>query len=304
MMPTETIENEERLIGWIERSLGRGARVERIERALGATSSSVFFVDAARGGTRTELVARLFTIKEWLAEEPDLAVHEAQALEAARGAGLHCPRLLAYAEDSTACGAPAVLMSREAGSVELPSVRDGLRLSAMASRLAEIHASSASIPWSYVSWTRRERLSVPVWTRQPTLWRRALEVRSLGPKPYVPVFIHRDFHPVNLLWLDGRISAVVDWVNACLGPRGADVAHCMGNLALMFGASAADAFLDAYRAGAPGYDHDPYWNIDWILGTLPEPEYYRPWVEFGLPPLSQQVLKDRLEEHLSGAVAS
>ncbi|WP_081412680.1 phosphotransferase [Fictibacillus gelatini] len=29
-------------------------------------------------------------------------------------------------------------------------------------------------------------------------------------------FIHRDYHPCNVLWEDGRLTGVVDWVNDAL----------------------------------------------------------------------------------------
>lgn len=44
------------------------------------------------------------------------------------------------------------------------------------------------------------------------------------PRPQVkPCFIHRDYHPTNILWVDDKVSGVVDWVNACRGPAGIDI---------------------------------------------------------------------------------
>jgi Ser/Thr protein kinase RdoA (MazF antagonist) len=47
------------------------------------------------------------------------------------------------------------------------------------------------------------------------------------------VFLHRDYHPGNLLWNDGSLSGIVDWAFSCRGPRGVDVAHTRWNLALV-----------------------------------------------------------------------
>jgi aminoglycoside phosphotransferase (APT) family kinase protein len=45
-----------------------------------------------------------------------------------------------------------------------------------------------------------------------------------GPVPSDErVFIHRDFHPGNVLWRDGEVTGVVDWVNASIGSPWADV---------------------------------------------------------------------------------
>ena len=79
-------------------------------------------------------------------------------------------------------------------------------------------------------------------------WRRAIEVVD-GPAPSDERrFIHRDYHPGNVLWARGRVSGVIDWVNASIGAPEADVGHCRVNLAGRFGQPAADRFLDLYRA--------------------------------------------------------
>ena len=62
---------------------------------------------------------RVLDNREWLAAEPDLASHEAAALDEAQRAGLPAPRLVAYADDDVGFGAPVVLMSFIAGAVEL-----------------------------------------------------------------------------------------------------------------------------------------------------------------------------------------
>jgi aminoglycoside phosphotransferase (APT) family kinase protein len=52
-----------------------------------------------------------------------------------------------------------------------------------------------------------------------------------GPRPRVRQrFIHRDYHPMNVRWSRGRLSGVVDWTNASVGPTGNDVAWCRQNL--------------------------------------------------------------------------
>jgi thiamine kinase-like enzyme len=114
---------------------------------------------------------------------------------------------------------------------------------------------------------------------------------------------HRDYHPTNILWSDERISGVVDWVNACRGPAGVDVAHCRLNLALMYGVHHADDFLRAYAAAVDGYDHDPHWDIDDAMDwSLHDAAHYPPWRDFGLRPISRAMLRDRMREFLQNAV--
>src|SRR5690349_18867671 len=97
---------------------GPRAAVTRVEALPGGTSSAVHAVDVHDGDRVHALVLRRFVRAGWLAEEPDLARHEAAALELAGASGLPVPRLVAVDGDGAAAGAPAVLMTRLAGAVD------------------------------------------------------------------------------------------------------------------------------------------------------------------------------------------
>src|SRR5262249_25703765 len=57
-----------------------------------------------------------------------------------------------------------------------------------------------------------------------------------------------DYWPGNLLWRRGRLVGVVDWEQPRLGEPTKDVATCRGDLAVLFGLEAADAFVRYYLA--------------------------------------------------------
>ena len=78
------------------------------------------------------------------------------------------------------------------------------------------------------------------------------------------MFIHRDFHPGNVLWSRGRATGVVDWANACRGPWGCDLGICRRNLVDLGGPDAADRFVAAYES-LTGREYHPYWEIASIL---------------------------------------
>ena len=73
----------------------------------------------------------------------------------------------------------------------------------------------------------------------------------------------------------GKLSGVVDWANACVGPPGIDIATCRWNLADWAGVEAANAFVASYEA-LTGSRHDRYWDIaailedDWDLIESPD----------------------------------
>ncbi|MCT2195136.1 MULTISPECIES: phosphotransferase family protein [Paenibacillus] len=301
-MEKETFGLSQRTLRWVEEQFGQGAKVVSALSLKGGTSSVVYGVKITQGDTCHEAVLRQFTNREWLQEEPELALHETAALQAAHAAGLPSPRALACDSYGSACGVPSVLMTRLPGRVvlnpsDLPEWLDGL-----ARMLVEIHAAEAQpIRWNYFTYNEVSRLSVPQWSRVPEAWRRIID-RVQGPVPsYVPQFIHRDYHPANVLWQEGAISGVVDWANACMGPTGIDTGHCRLNLVQMYGVEAADAFLDNYLAQArrEGCDvNDPYWDMLCLIEMLPgPPEVYQGWPDLGLNGLTPELLARRLDEY-------
>lgn len=289
---------DHRLIGWLAEQLEVGTAALTVAPLKGATSSSVYRVTAP--GQQAAL--RVLTNAAWLADEPDLARHEVQALQTARQLGLSAPTPMAVREADGE--PPCVLMSWMAGQVVLrPSnLHDWLRK--LAGTLADVHARPLEqFPWRFRSWTRLNETRVPDWSNIGPLWGEAIDRLGEPPPPAPPMFLHRDFHPTNVLWRKGRVAGIVDWINACVGPPGVDVAHCRGNLTRMFGIEAADAFLAAYRAARPEYRHDGYWDLDVAVGALPDPVYYAPWREFGFPEIPVDTLRTRLESLLRSGLA-
>nr|AIA18022.1 Phosphotransferase enzyme family [uncultured bacterium] len=113
-------------------------------------------------------------------------------------------------------------------------------------------------------------------------------------------FIHRDYHPVNVLWQEGKVSGVVDWANACRGPAGVDLGHCRVELAQLYDVATADAFLEKYQrlAGAE-FSYQPYWDILALFDILfGPPQVYPGWPAFGFTGLTEQILMERLDLYL------
>lgn len=286
---------------WLSQSIGTAVRSDDVLRMKGSTSSSVYLVHCSRGLDPNPVVLRVFDNHEWLSREPDLPDHEACALVEAQKAAIRSPRLIAYSSTDIGFGAPVLVMSFIKGSIELRPSNFHDWLNGLARQLASIHQHAATgFPWPYRSWLTRDLLAPPEWTLVPRVWDRAIElVLGTPPDTQPPVFIHRDYHPTNVLWHRGIVSGVVDWINACQGPAGVDVAHCRTNLAMMFGPEAADQFLNIYTQVAEGFEYHPYWDVNSILELcIPQPVYYRPWQDFGLSVIPTEVLQNRIDKHL------
>lgn len=224
---------------------------------------------ALRHGDGTESVLRLMTAEPWRTHGAELTARERDAQLAVAATPVPAPTSLALDAEGVVAGAAAHLMSRLPGA-PLREVDDAAVL-AMADLLATIHAQHPQQPFrTFQSWAWPAKWVVPTWSRHPESWRRAFAVLA-GPAPaYEPTFLHRDFGHRNLLWSDGAISGVVDWVETSTGPAWLDAAHAASNLAVMHGAGPAQAFLDAYAAVAAG-PTDPYWLVMDAVGYLPPP---------------------------------
>ena len=292
-----------KLAEWITRAMGEGSAILSMTLLKGGISATLHSLKLQVGDQQQDVVLRQFTNREWLQEAPDLARREAECLAWAEAVDLPTPQVIAFDETGEQSGGvPAVLMTKVQGQVELKPQDLGHWLTELASALVRIHQVDAtSFERKYFTYNDLAKLTVPAWSDQKELWQEALHLVT-GPRPEVQeCFIHRDYHPTNVLWQDGHVSGVVDWVNACRGPAGIDVGHCRLNLAHLYGAEAADQFLEDYQAAAgSSFVYDPYWDLVSIMECLPGPvDVYAGWTDLGVTDLTPQMMKERLERHLA-----
>jgi aminoglycoside phosphotransferase (APT) family kinase protein len=242
---------------WVERSLGVSIRGVRAYRG-GITSAVHGLRIEGKGGVET-VVLRRYVIEELAVEEPDLAAREARVLRLLDRCDVSTPGLLAVDPTGEDAGVPSVLMTRVAGRLDWAPTELDPWLHRMATVLPAIHKAPISlrdgvqrfVPYEPESW------EPPTWLRDKRLWDRALDVFH-GPRlDPDDVFIHRDFHPGNVLWGRGRVEGVVDWQSASIGPRSADVWHCRGNLLGRFGLPIADRFTDVWES-ISGHTYHPW----------------------------------------------
>lgn len=251
------------VLAWVERHAGH--RVRSIRRLAGASTSAVHRLVLENG---VNVVLRRYRWPFMLENEPVFPQREVDALVFGASRGLPVPQLIAadLSGAEVGDGIPAVLMSFLPGrAVSSPDVY------VLAEVAARIHAVDPSgFPHQYFDWFDGADRRPPTDARRVKLWERAIEVLSSGPPPFRPVFVHRDFHPGNVLWRRGRCSGVVDWANGCVGPAGCDLGHCRGNLLGLSGREAADAFRSAYET-LTGEAYHPYWELASVFDHGPSP---------------------------------
>jgi len=105
--------------------------------------------------------------------------------------------------------------------------------------------------------------------------------------------VHGDYWPGNVLWLDRRVSAVIDWESCSVGHPLTDVAVMRLNLLWMLGADAMESFTTRYAACSHAVLDDlPFWDlaaalrpaagiVDWAAG----------WAASGRPDITEEVMR-------------
>ena len=223
-----------------------------------------------------EAVLRQLVADPWRRHAEPLLAREREVHRLLGGTPVPVPATLAVdLRGDRTDGDPSLLMTRLPGAVDLvePDV------DALAAVLLAIHAvrpAPGEWPRAYQSWAFPAKRVVPPWSGDDGLYREAF-ARLESPAPtYDPTFLHRDFHPGNVLWHDGTASGVVDWVETSTGPADLDVAHCVSNLAGLHGVATALTFRRSYvdQGGRLAQDAETaaYWQLLDLVGFLPTPD--------------------------------
>jgi len=289
------------VVDWIQASIGKDALVKSVVKLKGSTSSDLYSITISESDKEHQVVLRQITNRNWLREEPDLAVHEASALQAISNLDLPIPRLIAFDAEGSRCGFPTVLMTHLPGKITLQPIDFDGWLLEQAKVLQTLHSLPAlDFHWQYYPYVKPKTAGIPKWSAIPMKWLRAIKSAQEPPPTGNTCFIHRDFHPTNILWRGNTLSGVVDWVNACLGPADFDAAWMRINLVQMYGLPAADRFLQDYLSlQPPSQPSSHYWDLMALMEfTSNAPGIYPPWQQFGLTNLNNAVIRQRLEEHL------
>ncbi|MGQ0434568.1 MAG: phosphotransferase family protein [Microthrixaceae bacterium] len=140
------------------------------------------------------------------------------------------------------------------------------------------------------------------------VYRRAAEVVGstlAARKDFDRVVGHGDFHPGNLLFDEGRLSGVVDWSHAWIGPRDFDLSYCRTEVALVAGVEVAERLRDAYERelGAKA-DDVALWDLACALHARKWSHiWYRDYLERGRDGVTLRHLRSRLQAFTKRALA-
>ena len=136
---------------------------------------------------------------------------------------------------------------------------------------------------------------------------RAAEVAVAATRPNddQPGLVHGDFWYGNTLWDDGRLTAVLDWDCAGVGPAGIDLGSLRCDAAWCHGMVAAEHVLHGWEAeaGRPASDV-AYWDVVASLASPPDMGWFPiSMAAQGRPDLTGEVMLERRDAFLGAALS-
>ncbi|WP_405962220.1 aminoglycoside phosphotransferase family protein [Streptomyces sp. NBC_00723] len=299
-------------LAWVGRHLDAGERIVRTEALHGGITAEMRRLTVGtRDGDTRDLVLRTFVDPSFVENAEELLHREAGVLALLAGTDVPAPEPVAVDPTAAQCEYPSLLMTHLAGRTVLDDEGLEARVPLLARQLVAIHAlRPAERPQAYEAWTTADAV-VPPEGADAAAWAAATDVIRRPAPPYEGRFLHRDFHPGNVLFdvaprspAGPRITGVVDWVQTSWGPADLDVAHCSTNLALLHGPAWGLRFATAYEeaggvlAAAPS--ERLYWRLlDGLAFATGLQWVTRPWREAGRAELTTRAAEERLDAYVT-----
>ncbi len=262
-----------------------GGRLLTARPLAGGVSAHVTALDMTQpdGQPLTVVVRRHGDVD--FALKPNVAAIEFRLLERLVAGGLPVPRPLLLEQSSELLGRPFLVMSLMPGQPYSGAQPPDSMLRQEAALLARIHAipagDAAVAALSAMTDTVIGRLAArPAETdlaAYEAILRNTLEAAWPVPLRNQPVLLHGDYWPGNLLWDNGRLTAVVDWEDAQQGDPLGDLAQARLEILWAYGNSALEAFTAHYLTQNPlDTTALPYWDIWAALRPI---QVFTAWAE-------------------------
>lgn len=292
-------------LAWASAVLGSEVTVIRSLR-LGGTPWLLRAGDLRAGGRN--VVLRVIAAGRARETETEVAAltHVARVAQA----DLPVPELLGY-DLAEQTGYALVLTGQVAGSGVIPAEPDPERLRALgavAARISSVTLSPArALPVRYRPIEAEDFARLRREQGASDLLRAAeAAVAGVGPGDGRAGLVHGDLWYGNTLWdEDGRLTAIIDWDCAGVGPAGIDLGTLRCDAAWCHGLPAADDILRGWEAeaGRPGRDV-PYWDVVASLSSPPDMGWFpESMAAQGRPDLTREIMLERRDAFLAAALS-
>ncbi len=205
-----------------------------------------------------------------LAHNTQAAQDEFRLLQALHGRGLAVPEPYFLDSSGEVFPTPYLMMEFVEGRMEFPSNPPADFSRQLAENLVKIHRLGRANP--NLSFLPRQPADFAAnFGETPAECNASLEedrIRAALATAWplaqhnAPVLLHGDYWPGNVLWRDGRLAAIIDWEDACLGDPLIDLGISRLDLLWICGVEAMDTFTRQYLSlTAIDESNLPFWDL-------------------------------------------
>ena len=205
-----------------------------------------------------------------LKRNPQVAACEFKLLQLLQSAGLAVPAPYYLDQSGEIFSTPYVVIEYVEGRTEFAPVDLDDFIFRLAAYLSSLHSVDCSkLDLSFLP--QIETKYTELLNKRPAKMDESLDeghmrdvLETVWPFPQhnVPVLLHGDFWPGNVLWRDEQLVAVIDWEDAAIGDPLADLAIARLEILWAFGIEAMYLFTRQYRSmTAIDFTNLPYWDL-------------------------------------------
>lgn len=252
-------------------------------RALvGGLDTATYAVRLGRGGASREVVVRIY--REYEHDAAEALRREFAALTALSNAGVLAPRPILLDQNGEITGEPLIVMSFFPGAPLPPRADGDAWAQEMADGLVAVHATPLDrLPAEFRRGeTPAERVARVVAKppeKSDASWERVVAVlprAADGATANAATLIHGDYWFGNTIWLDGRLTGILDWDGARIADPALDVSIARNDIVLFSGPHMADIFLERYERARGPLRGLVFWDL---VACLPPIKWLAGWVE-------------------------
>ncbi|MCB8976146.1 MAG: phosphotransferase family protein [Ardenticatenaceae bacterium] len=273
-----TVANYEKLVGHLE----AGAKLIEVRPLPGSFSNETTLLRYETAVGVEQVVVRRYAVFGSY-DRGEKAERECKALALCQKHHIPVPTPLLLDKSGELLGSPGIVTSFVPGQQLIQPTDEVTWVAELGQTLAKIHAipltendlrfmldGNDEVVW----FLRHEKTKEEMFTHPDgrITWQAVYDLLpTIQPTP--PALMHIDYWLGNILWQEGRITAVLDWEEASYGNPGYDVAYLRLELAMLGGETLADAFLAAYvQAYGRPVANLAFWELAAAARFLPTPE--------------------------------
>ena len=249
---------------------------------VGGLDTATYRVSLGRGDASNDVVVRVF--REYEHDAAEDVRRELAALTALSQATALAPKPILADPNGEIIGDPLIVMSFFPGAPLPPGPHAEAWVRQMADGLVAIHKT----PLAQLSAdfrrgeTPAERVTRIVGSPPKTpdaLWDRVAAVlpqAAVGRTANTATLIHGDYWFGNTIWLDGRLTGIIDWDGARIDDPALDVSIARNDIMVFSGPRMADDFLERYERARGPLAGLVFWDLVACLSPI---KWLAGWVE-------------------------